>query len=183
MSMTPVPISIRFVRTPIAASSGNGADRWREKWCTRTNAPSIPISSAAIESSTVCRRASAGLFVSPLLGCQAPNERKPILFGWLIGRPRYAVARGLRGTRRPFPEWDVVQPEGECERHGHDRRRREEDGVKRHGRFHVQRMELSTKKPPSVERRDEQDEEECREDQAPPVRRHGRLRCDLTCNV
>ena len=81
MSITPVPISMRLVRTPIADRSGNGAERCREKWWTRTKAPSIPISSAATASSTVCRSASAALFVLPPAGCQAPNERKPIRFG------------------------------------------------------------------------------------------------------
>jgi hypothetical protein len=36
MSITPVPISMRRVRAPIAASSGKGEDSWRAKWCTRT---------------------------------------------------------------------------------------------------------------------------------------------------
>jgi hypothetical protein len=31
MSITPVPISIRLVRTATADSSGNGADSWRAK--------------------------------------------------------------------------------------------------------------------------------------------------------
>jgi len=48
-----VPISIRLVLTPIAARSGKGEESWRAKWWTRTNAPSIPISSAATASSTV----------------------------------------------------------------------------------------------------------------------------------
>jgi hypothetical protein len=84
MSITPVPISIRVVLTPIAASSGNGDESWRAKWWMRTNAPSIPISSAAIASSTVCRSASPPVWVSPPPGCQAPNERKPILFLFAI---------------------------------------------------------------------------------------------------
>src|SRR6266849_1718310 len=86
MSMTPVPISIRLVLTPIAASSGKGEESWGAKWWTRTNAPSIPISSAAIASSTVWRSASPPVWVSPPPGCQAPNERKPILFGLVIVR-------------------------------------------------------------------------------------------------
>src|ERR1700757_4125787 len=80
MSMTPVPISIRLVLTPIAASSGNGDESWRAKWWTRTKAPSIPISSAATASSTVWRSASPPVRVSPPPGCHAPKERKPILF-------------------------------------------------------------------------------------------------------
>src|SRR5258706_15482192 len=81
MWITPVPISIRLVLTPIAASSGKGEESWRAKWWTRTNAPSIRISSAAIASSTVWRSASPPVCVRPPPGCQAPNERKPILFG------------------------------------------------------------------------------------------------------
>jgi HAD superfamily hydrolase (TIGR01549 family) len=49
MSITAVPISIRLVRAPMAASRGNGEANWGAKWWTRTNAPSIPISSAATQ--------------------------------------------------------------------------------------------------------------------------------------
>src|SRR5690348_12978951 len=84
MSITPVPISMRLVLTPIAASSGNGEESCRAKWWTRTNAPSMPISSAATASSTVCRNASSAVCVSPPPGCQAPNERKPIFFGFIV---------------------------------------------------------------------------------------------------
>src|SRR6478672_3679346 len=87
MSITPVPISIRLVLTPMAARSGKGDDSWRAKWWTRTNAPSIPISSAAIASSTVWRSASPPVCVSPPPGCQAPNERKPILLSPAISVP------------------------------------------------------------------------------------------------
>src|SRR3954462_3808227 len=75
MSMTPVPISIRFVFTPLAPRGGKGEASWRTKWWTRTNAPSIQISSAAIASSTVWRSASAPVRGDPPPGCQAPNER------------------------------------------------------------------------------------------------------------
>src|ERR1700751_3320689 len=90
MSITPVPISIRLVETPIAASSGEGEESWRAKWWTRTNAPSMPISSAATASSTVWRNASAPVCVAPPPGCQAPNERKPIFFAI----PQYNVIAG-----------------------------------------------------------------------------------------
>ena len=71
MSITPVPISIRLVRAPIAASSGNGEASWRAKWWTRTYAPSIPISSAATASSIVWRSASAAVGVcEPGAACQ-----------------------------------------------------------------------------------------------------------------
>src|SRR3954454_9892994 len=86
MSITPVPISIRLVLTPIAASSGKGEESWRGEGGKWTTAPSIPISSAATASSTVWRSASPPVWVSPPPGCQAPNERKPILFGVVIVR-------------------------------------------------------------------------------------------------
>src|SRR3954452_15978964 len=82
MSITPVPISIRLVLTPIAARSAKGEESWRAKWWTRTNAPSMPSSSAATASSTVWRSASPPVCVSPPPGCQAPNERKPIFLTW-----------------------------------------------------------------------------------------------------
>src|SRR3954469_7132000 len=84
MSITAVPISMRLVRAPIAASSGNGEASCRAKWWTRTNAPSTPISSAATASSTVWRSASPALLVMPPSGCQCPNERNPMRFGWLM---------------------------------------------------------------------------------------------------
>ena len=58
-----MPISIRLVAVPIAASSGNGEASWRAKWWTRKKAPSIPISSAATASSTDCLSASAAVCV------------------------------------------------------------------------------------------------------------------------
>ena len=71
MSMTAVPISIRLVFAAIAESSGNGEESCRSKWWTRTNAPSIPISSAACASSIVCSSASAAVRVcDPERGCQ-----------------------------------------------------------------------------------------------------------------
>ncbi len=45
MSMTVVPISMRLVLAPTAASSGNGEPSWRAKWCTRKYSPSAPNSS------------------------------------------------------------------------------------------------------------------------------------------
>ena len=59
MSMMPVPISIRLVRAPTAASSGYGEASWRAKWCTRKYAPSAPTSSAATARSIDCSSASA----------------------------------------------------------------------------------------------------------------------------
>ena len=57
-SMTAVPISIRLVRAAMADSNGNGDASCRSKWCTRTNAPSMPSCSAACASSMVCSSAS-----------------------------------------------------------------------------------------------------------------------------
>ena len=59
MSITPVPISIRLVLAPMAASSGNGEASCRAKWCTRKYAPSAPSSSAATARSMDWSRASA----------------------------------------------------------------------------------------------------------------------------
>src|SRR4051794_1389226 len=101
MSITPVPISIRLVLTPIAARTGNGEASWRAKWWTRTNAPSIPISSAATASSTVWWSASPPVWVSPPPGCQAPNERKPILFGCAITSSNVVMAQTFRVTVNP----------------------------------------------------------------------------------
>src|SRR5262245_8823262 len=98
MSITPVPISIRLVSTPIAARSGKGDESWRAKWWTRTNAPSIPISSAATASSTVWRSASPPVCVSPPPGCQAPNERKPIFFRRVIPKPTLLMAQVFRSS-------------------------------------------------------------------------------------
>jgi len=81
MSMTPVPISIRLVRAPTAASSGNGEANCRAKWCTRKYAPSAPSSSAASASSIDWSRTSAAdLDCDSGDGVQCPNERNPIFF-------------------------------------------------------------------------------------------------------
>src|SRR5919202_4943396 len=109
MSITPVPISIRLVRAAIAASSGNGADSDRAKWCTRTNAPSIPISSAAIASSIVWRTATPPVFVMPPPGCHAPNDRKPIFFWYVTSSPNVLddasipISVGRRDVNRGDP--------------------------------------------------------------------------------
>ena len=81
MSMTAVPISMRLVRAPMAARSGNGEASCRAKWWTRKYAPSAPSSSAATASSIDCRSAS-----DPDRTCeygasdQCPKERNPICF-------------------------------------------------------------------------------------------------------
>ncbi len=79
MSMTPVPISIRLVRAPTAARSGNGEASCRAKGCTRKEAPSTPSSSAATarsidwsSTSEAERAAECGE------GVQCPKDRKPI---------------------------------------------------------------------------------------------------------
>src|SRR5271167_4936712 len=81
MSMTAVPISIRLVRAPIAASSGNGDPSCLAKWCTRKYAPSAPSSSAATARSIDCSNASdADRVCEPGDDDQCPNDRKPIFF-------------------------------------------------------------------------------------------------------
>src|SRR5215471_5830941 len=81
MSMTAVPISIRLVRAPIAASSGNGDPSCLAKWCTRKYAPSAPSSSAATARSIDCCNASdADRVCEPGDDDQYPNDRKPIFF-------------------------------------------------------------------------------------------------------
>src|ERR1700687_5700140 len=79
--MTAVPISIRLVRAPIAASSGNGDPSCLAKWCTRKYAPSAPNSSAATARSIDCSNASdADRVREPGDDDQCPNDRKPIFF-------------------------------------------------------------------------------------------------------
>lgn len=79
--MTAVPISMRFVRAPTAASSGNGEASCWAKWCTRKKAPSAPSYSTASASSIDWMSAS-----EPDRTCeygdadQCPNDRKPIFF-------------------------------------------------------------------------------------------------------
>src|SRR3954471_10427869 len=125
MSITAVPISMRLVRAPIAASSGNGEASWRAKWWTRTNAPSSPSSSAASASSIVCTCASRAVRVrDPGASCQWPNERNPIRFTppTVPGAPREPTrtregpggGRGLRAiggaVRKRYEDWVVVVP-------------------------------------------------------------------------
>ena len=79
--MTAVPISIRLVRAPTAASSGNGDPSCLAKWCTRKYAPSAPSSSAATARSIDCSNASdADRVCEPGDDDQCPNDRKPIFF-------------------------------------------------------------------------------------------------------
>src|ERR1700723_2174564 len=81
MSITPVPISIRFVLAPMAARSGNGEESWLAKWCTRKYAPSAPSSSAATARSIDCSSASeAERVCEPAEGVQWPNDKNPMRF-------------------------------------------------------------------------------------------------------
>src|ERR671931_591827 len=81
MSTTPVPISIRVVRAPTAASSGNGEASWRAKWWTRKYAPSAPSSSAATASSIDWSRASDAERTAEYgESDQWPNDRNPMRF-------------------------------------------------------------------------------------------------------
>src|SRR6185437_1841229 len=118
MSMTAVPISIRLVRAPTAASSGNGDASCRAKWCTRKYAPSAPSSSAATARSTDCSSASdADRTCEPGDADQCPNDKKPIFFTSASTRAARAsfqageapAACCLPIARLPGPE---RQPEG-----------------------------------------------------------------------
>ena len=81
MSMTAVPISIRFVRAPTAASSGNGDASCWAKWWTRKYAPSAPSASTASASSIDWMSASAAERTSEYGDAdQCPNDRNPIFF-------------------------------------------------------------------------------------------------------
>jgi len=81
MSITPVPISIRSVLAPIAASKGNGEASCRAKWCTRKYAPSTPISSAATARSMDCSSASEAERVCDCgPGVKCPNDKNPMCF-------------------------------------------------------------------------------------------------------
>src|SRR5882724_10642483 len=107
MSMTAVPISIRLVRAPTAASSGNGDPSCRAKWCTRKYAPSAPSSSAATARSTDCSSASDADCVSePGEDDQCPNDRNPIFFTRASTRARRAafLAAGARARGRSAEE-------------------------------------------------------------------------------
>src|SRR5688500_13722843 len=96
MSMTPVPISIRLVRAPIAASSGKGEASWRAKWWTRKYAPSAPSSSAATARSIDCSSASEAERTADCgESVQWPKFRNPIFF--MTGSPlnHSRCSRGL----------------------------------------------------------------------------------------
>jgi hypothetical protein len=81
MSITPVPISIRLVLAPTAASSGKGEASCRAKWWTRKYAPSAPSSSAATASSIDWSSASEAERVWECgESLQCPNDKNPIFF-------------------------------------------------------------------------------------------------------
>src|SRR5580704_925149 len=136
MSMTAVPISIRLVRAPTAASSGNGDPSCLAKWCTRKYAPSAPSSSAATARSIDCSNASdADCVCEPGDDDQCPNDRKPIFFtsastpnarlAFLPAKPaaRGFLIAGLPGPRaRTFPVLYPSQPEPRPPPEPHPRR-------------------------------------------------------------
>src|ERR1700744_995549 len=100
MSITPVPISIRFVFAPIAARSGNGEESCRAKWCTRKYAPSAPSCSAATARSMDCSSTSAAERVCECdVADQWPKERKPIFFILAFDNPHIG----------PSPQTDTAQ--------------------------------------------------------------------------
>src|SRR3954454_18120329 len=81
MSMTAVPISIRLVRAPMAASRGNGDASCWAKWWTRKYAPSAPSASTASASSIDWISASEPERTSEYgASDQWPNDRNPIRF-------------------------------------------------------------------------------------------------------
>src|SRR5271170_7596743 len=99
MSMTAVPISIRLVRAPTAASRGKGEPSCRAKWCTRKYAPSAPSSSAATARSIDCSNASdPDRVAEPGDGDQCPNDKKPIFF---TSASTQAVPAAFRAREAP----------------------------------------------------------------------------------
>jgi hypothetical protein len=103
MSMTAVPISIRLVRAPTAASSGNGDPSCRAKWCTRKYAPSAPSSSAATARSIDCSSASdADRTCEPGDADQCPNDKNPIFF----------TSASTRAARASFQAGDAPRRAG-----------------------------------------------------------------------
>src|SRR3954447_16478733 len=111
MSITPVPISMRLVRAPTAASSGNGEPSCCAKGCTRKNAPSAPSSSAATARSIDCSSAS-----DPKRVCewgeddQWPKDKKPIFFMQPQQRPAAEPSCQVRsaGTTSACPRGPLV---------------------------------------------------------------------------
>src|SRR5271154_5454371 len=120
MSMTAVPISIRLVRAPTAASSGNGDPSCLAKWCTRKYAPSAPSSSAATARSIDCSNASdADRVREPGDDDQCPNDRKPIFFtsaSTRAARPAFLPAKLRPPGEAPAPRGSAVARELEAER-------------------------------------------------------------------
>src|SRR5687768_9395967 len=126
MSITPVPISMRLVRAPIAASSGNGEASCRAKWWTRKYAPSAPSSSAATARSMDCSSASEAVRTADWgESVQWPKLRNPIFFmpGSTLNHPRCSPARCLgtsldvnrAASRPPRPQCRGVDAEqGRC---------------------------------------------------------------------
>src|SRR5271165_4460710 len=121
MSTTAVPISIRLVRAPTAASSGNGDPSCLAKWCTRKYAPSAPSSSAATARSIDCSNASdADRVREPGDDDQCPNDRKPIFFtsastpnarlAFLPGQARDARLPDRRPARPESADFPVLYP-------------------------------------------------------------------------
>src|SRR5580693_8954282 len=138
MSMTAVPISIRLVRAPTAASSGNGDPSCLAKWCTRKYAPSAPSSSAATARSIDCRSASdADRVFEPGDDDQCPNDRKPIFFTSASTRAARAafLPREAPATRCFLkPTWAYSSAPVTPGLHRSDRIRDESDCVLRYER-------------------------------------------------
>src|ERR1700733_8375205 len=96
MSITAVPISMRLVLAPTAASSGNGEPSCRAKWCTRKYAPSKPSCSAVPARLMDCRSASeAERVLECAEGDQCPNDKKPIFFAGMEVAPWQGASQYL----------------------------------------------------------------------------------------
>src|SRR6478735_4244730 len=136
MSITAVPISMRFVRAPIAARSGNGDASCWAKWWTRKYAPSAPRSSTASASSIDWMSASDPDRTFEYGDAdQWPKDRNPIFFtsgfyGRGAFRPRSVspadaaerVERRCAGeAEHDVPEHRYRQADGHGQ-HAHQRR-------------------------------------------------------------
>src|SRR4051794_17735339 len=147
MSMTAVPISIRVVRAPIAASSGNGDASCCAKWWTRKYAPSAPRSSTASASSMDWMSASEAERTCEYGAVdQCPNERNPIFFtsgvyGLASERSTTdgiaAATSGLFGLRRQRDP----RPEHTADGEDPDQREERRDGEREHPRRGTQQTD------------------------------------------
>src|SRR3954449_4978120 len=130
MSITAVPISMRRVLAPMAASSGKGEASWRAKWWTRKYAPSAPSSSAATARSIDWSSASEADRVCDWGdGVQGPKDRNPMLF--MQGQQGRSVDLPGRRDRRSglvAEHRDDREDDGDGEDEAHDGQQRSHPG-------------------------------------------------------